>query len=308
TAAGSAFDKMQLRHPFYDRLSLMMLGEHVTLEAGTGAVHTAPDHGVDDFNVACQYGIELLDPVDDNGFFRGRVELFGGEHVMKIDEHMLDVLREHGALVKSEDYPHSYPHCWRTKTPIIYRATPQWFISMDQQGLRTTALDEIAKVNWVPGWGQARIDGMIANRPDWCISRQRYWGIPIPLIVHKESGELHPNTLEIIESVATHIEKGGIQAWFDLEDGALIDDAAEYSRVTDVMDVWFDSGTTFFHVLERRENQTYPADMYLEGSDQHRGWFHSSLLASCAINGHAPYRQVLTHGFTVDEKGHKMSK
>jgi len=277
TAAGKAFDKMQLRHPFYDRESLVMLGEHVTLEAGTGAVHTAPDHGVDDFNVGRHYGLELLEAVDDNGFFRERVELFGGEHVMKVDEHMLAVLREHGALVKSADYPHSYPHCWRTKTPIIYRATPQWFISMDQQGLRKNALDEIAKVNWVPGWGRARIDGMIANRPDWCISRQRYWGIPIPLFVHKESGELHPETQSIIETVAGHIEQKGIQAWFDLDSNELIDDAADYSRVTDVMDVWFDSGTTFFH-------------------------------ASCAINGHAPYRQVLTHGFTVDEKGHKMSK
>ncbi|MEM7376156.1 MAG: isoleucine--tRNA ligase [Pseudomonadota bacterium] len=308
TAPGSAFDKMQLQHPFYARQSLIMLGEHVTLEAGTGAVHTAPDHGVDDFNVAREYGLELLEPVDDNGFFKERVELFGGEHVMKVDAHMLEVLRENKALVKAEDYPHSYPHCWRTKTPIIYRATPQWFISMDQQGLRDTALAEIAKVNWVPGWGRARIEGMIANRPDWCISRQRYWGIPIPLFVHKESGALHPETQAIIESVAGHIEQGGIQAWFDLASDQLIDDSGEYSRVTDVMDVWFDSGTTFFHVLQRRDNQTYPADMYLEGSDQHRGWFHSSLLASCAINGHAPYRQVLTHGFTVDEKGHKMSK
>ncbi|MEM9604106.1 MAG: isoleucine--tRNA ligase [Pseudomonadota bacterium] len=308
TAPGGAFDKMQLQHPFYARQSLIMLGEHVTLEAGTGAVHTAPDHGVDDFNVAREYGLELLEPVDDNGFFKSRVELFGGEHVMKVDAHMLEVLREHKALVKAEDYPHSYPHCWRTKTPIIYRATPQWFISMDQQGLRDTALAEIAKVNWVPGWGRARIEGMIANRPDWCISRQRYWGIPIPLFVHKETGSLHPETQTIIETVAGHIEQGGIQAWFDLASEELIDDAAEYSRVTDVMDVWFDSGTTFFHVLQRRDSQTYPADMYLEGSDQHRGWFHSSLLASCAINGHAPYRQVLTHGFTVDEKGHKMSK
>ncbi len=308
TVTGEALDKMQLRHPFYDRNSLVMLGEHVTTEAGTGAVHTAPDHGVDDFNVGRQYGLELLESVDDNGYFRERVELFAGEHVMKVDAHMLEVLREHGALVKAAKYEHSYPHCWRTKTPIIYRATPQWFISMDQKGLRQTALDEIAKVNWVPGWGRARIEGMIANRPDWCISRQRYWGIPIPLFVHKETGELHPNTQDVIETVAGHIEKGGIQAWFDLDSETLIDDASQYSRVSDVMDVWFDSGTTFFHVLQRRDNQTYPADMYLEGSDQHRGWFHSSLLASSAINGHAPYRQVLTHGFTVDEKGHKMSK
>lgn len=307
-ARGAAFDKMQLRHPFYDRCSIILLGEHVTLEAGTGAVHTAPDHGVDDFNVGRSYGLGLLDPVDDNGYFRENVALFAGEHVMKVDEHMLDVLHEAGGLVKAKSYEHSYPHCWRTKTPIIYRATPQWFISMDQRGLRQTALDEIAKVNWVPGWGRARIEGMIANRPDWCISRQRYWGIPIPLFLHDESGELHPKTQEIIETVAQHIEGGGIQAWFDLDSDALIEDASKYSRVTDVMDVWFDSGTTFHHVLQRRENQTYPADMYLEGSDQHRGWFHSSLLASCAINGHAPYRQVLTHGFTVDENGHKMSK
>ncbi|MGB0866206.1 MAG: isoleucine--tRNA ligase, partial [Granulosicoccaceae bacterium] len=307
-ALGEVLDRQVLRHPFYDRDSLMVLGEHVTTESGTGSVHTAPDHGVDDFYTCQKYDIELLNNVGPEGKYNDHVELFAGEHVIKVDKHMAEVLQAHGALVADVPYEHSYPYCWRTKTPVIYRATPQWFISMEQKGLRQNALDEIAKVKWVPGWGEARIHGMIANRPDWCISRQRYWGIPIPLFVHKSSGELHPETLPVMEKVAAAIEQSGIQAWFDLASEELIADADDYERVTDVMDVWFDSGSTFFHVLQKRENLTYPADMYLEGSDQHRGWFHSSLLTSCAINGIAPYRQVLTHGFTVDEKGHKMSK
>ena len=306
---GGDLDRIELRHPFYDRRSLLVLGDYVTTEAGTGCVHTAPDHGVDDFHTGKKYGLELLNAVDDNGVYHPHVELFAGEHVHKVDDHMVDVLGSNGALVHKATIEHSYPYCWRTKTPIIFRATPQWFISMDKLGLREQTISEIRKVRWIPGWGQARIEGMIANRPDWCISRQRYWGIPIPFFVHKETGELHPRTLEIMETVAQHVEEGGIQAWFDLEAEALIgDDAAQYDKSSDVLDVWFDSGTTWSHVLLNREHQTYPADMYLEGSDQHRGWFHSSILTSVAVNGFAPYKQVLTHGYTVDGKGMKMSK
>ncbi len=309
TQKGAVFENLTLHHPLYERDSLMVLGNYVTTESGTGCVHTAPDHGVDDFYTGQRYGLDLLNPVDEHGVYSDKVELFGSTHVMKVDKQMLSALTDKSALVYAEKYQHSYPYCWRTKTPIIYRATPQWFVSMDNHKLRETALEEIAKVNWVPDWGQARIEGMIANRPDWCISRQRYWGIPIPLFYHKETGDLHPDTNDIIEKVAQRVEKGGIQAWFDTPSEELLgDEVTSYVRVNDVLDVWFDSGTTFLHVLQRRDNQVYPADMYLEGSDQHRGWFHSSLLASVAINRKAPYRQVLTHGFTVDQQGRKMSK
>jgi len=306
---GENLERLVMQHPLYDRDSLMVLGDYVTTESGTGCVHTAPDHGVDDFYAGKRYDLELLNSVDDHGIFRPSVELFAGEHVMKVDEHLMDELRQRGKLLHHAKYKHSYPYCWRTNTPIIFRATPQWFVSMDANNLRKDALSEISRVRWVPDWGQQRIDGMIANRPDWCISRQRYWGVPVALFVHKETGELHPDTLGIIEQVALLVEQSGIQAWFDASTEELLGDtAADYSKVADVLDVWFDSGTTFMHVLERRENQTYPADLYLEGSDQHRGWFHSSLLTSVAINQIAPYKQVLTHGFTVDANGHKMSK
>jgi len=225
-----------------------------------------------------------------------------------VEAHILEELTSAKKLVLSESFQHSYPHCWRTGTPIIFRATPQWFVSMEKENLRRDALAAIKTVRWVPEWGEARIDSMIANRPDWCISRQRYWGVPITLFIHKETGELHPDTLELLETAAQHIEKGGIQAWFDLSiEDFIKEDADQYEKSTDVLDVWFDSGTTYSHVLQKR-GQPYPADMYLEGSDQHRGWFHSSLLTSASINGIAPYKQVLTHGFTVDAKGRKMSK
>jgi len=228
---------------------------------------------------------------------------------MKVDKHMIEELESRGRLVKHESYQHSYPYCWRTKTPIIFRATPQWFIGMDTKGLRADTLSEIDKVQWIPDWGQSRIHSMIAGRPDWCISRQRYWGVPIPLFLNKQTGELHPQTNEIIEKAAQRIEKTGVQAWFDVSDEELLgDDAPVYEKVTDVMDVWIDSGTTWMHVLQQDEKLTYPADIYLEGSDQHRGWFHSSILTSVAVNRQAPYKQVLTHGFTVDQQGRKMSK
>jgi isoleucyl-tRNA synthetase len=308
-ATGASLENLVLQHPLYDRDSLLVVGDYVTTETGTGCVHTAPDHGVDDFYTGKRYNLELLDPVNDNGVFRNNVELFAGEHVSKVDAHMLEALTEAGKLVHSDKIRHSYPHCWRTKTPIIFRATPQWFVSMDKNDLRKDTLAEIQKVKWVPDWGQQRIEGMIANRPDWCISRQRYWGVPITLFLHNETGELHENTLGLLEEAAKHIEKSGIQAWFDLDPTELLgNEAAQYTKTTDVLDVWFDSGTSFFHVLQQNDEMTYPADMYLEGSDQHRGWFHSSILASVAINKHAPYKQVLTHGFTVDQDGKKMSK
>lgn len=309
STTGENLAGLKLKHPLYDRDSLLILGDYVTTEAGTGAVHTAPDHGVDDFYAARKHGLGLLDSVNDHGVFRDHIELFAGEHVMKVDAHMLEELTLRGRLVKSEKYKHSYPFCWRTKTPIIFRATPQWFVGMDTQDLRKDTLAEIEKVQWIPDWGQSRIHGMIAGRPDWCISRQRYWGVPLTLFLNKETGELHPDTTSLIEKAATRIEAEGIQAWFDLDPAELLgDDADAYDKVTDVLDVWFDSGTSWMHVLQQNENLTYPADIYLEGSDQHRGWFHSSILTSVAINKHAPYKQVLTHGFTVDQKGRKMSK
>ncbi len=298
-----------MRHPFYDREAVIVLGDYVTLDAGTGAVHTAPGHGQDDFETGMKYGLDIYNPVGDDGRFLPNVELFAGEHVFKANDHINEVLKERGALLHVEKFEHSYPHCWRHKTPIIFRATPQWFISMDQESLRDTAMAEIKKVRWVPSWGQARIESMIEFRPDWCISRQRYWGVPITLFMHRETQALHPRTSELIEAVAQRIEQEGIQAWFSMEAKELLgDEADDYVKVPDTLDVWFDSGTTHFSVLQQDPRCEFPADMYLEGSDQHRGWFHSSLLASCAMHGHAPYKQVLTHGFTVDAKGMKMSK
>ncbi len=306
---GSALDKQKLKHPFYDRESMIIVGDHVTLEAGTGAVHTAPGHGQDDFIIGQKYDLEPYNPVGDNGCFLPNTELFAGEHVFNANDHVVEVLQEHNALMHAEKLQHSYPHCWRHKTPIIFRATPQWFISMEKEGLRQTALNEINNVQWIPDWGQARITGMIANRPDWCISRQRFWGVPIPLFIHKQTQQLHPDTPALIEKVALQMEQKGIAAWFDLDiNDVLGADAENYSKVTDTLDVWFDSGSTHFSVMNNDDRFTFPADMYLEGSDQHRGWFHSSLLTSCSMNGVAPYKQVLTHGFTVDAKGMKMSK
>ena len=308
TFLGADIEKLLLQHPFYDRTSLIVLGDYVTTEAGTGAVHTAPDHGVDDFITGKKYDLGILNNVGAKGTYESFVEKFAGEHVYKVETHILEELTAAKKLVLSESFQHSYPHCWRTGTPIIFRASPQWFVSMEKENLRRDALAAIKKVRWVPAWGEARIDSMIATRPDWCISRQRYWGVPIPLFIHKETGELHPDTMPMLEKAASHIEEGGIQAWFDLGiDDFIKQDADQYEKSTDVLDVWFDSGTTYSHVLQQRD-QPYPADMYLEGSDQHRGWFHSSLLTSASINGIAPYKQVLTHGFTVDAKGRKMSK
>ena len=272
-------------------------------------MHTAGGHGVDDFNVSKQYGLEIFNPVGANGVFLEDTPLFAGQHVFKANASIVEVLKERGALMHHHAFEHSYPHCWRHKTPIIFRATPQWFISMDNKGLRNDSLQEIAKTQWIPDWGQSRIESMVEGRPDWCISRQRTWGVPIALFIHKDTGALHPKSIELIEDVAQRVEQAGIQAWFDLKAEDMIGaDAKDYIKVPDTLDVWFDSGTTHASVIAARDEFDGIADLYLEGSDQHRGWFMSSMISSVAMNGKAPYRQVLTHGFTVDEKGHKMSK
>ncbi|WP_210395821.1 isoleucine--tRNA ligase [Motiliproteus sediminis] len=306
---GAALEAQQLQHPFYNKQVPIILGDHVTLDAGTGAVHTAPDHGVEDFEVGKKYAIETLNLVDGHGIFIEAAGDFAGRHVYKVDDEVVALLRDKGRLVKEHKFQHSYPHCWRTKTPLIYRATPQWFVSMDAKDLKGDAMEAIKGVQWFPSWGQNRIESMVEQSPDWCVSRQRTWGVPITLFIHKETQEIHPRTAELIEQVAQRVEKEGIDAWFDLEPNELLGDEAEaYIKVNDTLDVWFDSGVTHYSVLDQRDNLQFPADLYLEGSDQHRGWFQSSLKTGIAIKGVAPYKQVLTHGFTVDQDGRKMSK
>ncbi len=306
---GKALEGLQLEHPFHERRVPVILGVHVTLETGTGAVHTAPAHGQDDFIVGQRYGLPVRNPVAADGRFIEGTAFFAGQKVEEATPDIVALLRARGRLLAAAAYRHSYPHCWRHKTPVIFRATPQWFISMDQKGLRANALRDIKGVAWTPSWGEQRITGMIENRPDWCISRQRTWGVPIALFVHRSSGELHPRTLELLGAVADRVAVGGIDAWFALDPAELLGaEAADYEKVTDVMDVWADSGLSFECVGAARPEVPSPADLYLEGSDQHRGWFHSSLLMSEALYARAPYRGVLTHGFTVDDKGRKMSK
>ncbi|MDE2235845.1 MAG: isoleucine--tRNA ligase [Gammaproteobacteria bacterium] len=310
-ANGTELEGLMLRHPFYDRSVPLVLAEHVTLDDGTGAVHTAPGHGREDFMLGLQYKLPVDNPVDSHGKFLPGTPLFAGEHVFKANDHIIQVLREHGALLHHAPFTHSYPHCWRHKTPVIFRATPQWFIGMDLKDLRSQALAEIKKSSWTPAWGEQRIEGMVANRPDWCVSRQRTWGVPIALWVHKRSGELHPRTQELLEQVAQRVEQHGVDAWFELDAAELLGkEAADYDKVPDILDVWFDSGVAHFCVGEKRLgiSPEGKADLYLEGSDQHRGWFQSSLLTSVAMRAKAPFRGVLTHGFTVDEQGRKMSK
>ena len=306
---GAALEKLALAHPFQPRQVPVILGEHVMLDVGTGAVHTAPAHGQEDFAVGRRYGLPVKNPVGTDGRFLEGTPLFAGLKVEEANPRIVESLAANGVLLHQEPYRHSYPHCWRHKSPLIFRATPQWFISMEQRGLRANALRDIPKVHWTPAWGEQRIYGMVEHRPDWCISRQRTWGVPIPLFVHKVSGELHPRTSELLEAVAARVQQGGIEAWFALDSAELLGtEVADYERVTDVMDVWADSGLSFECVGATRPELTSPADLYLEGSDQHRGWFHSSLLMSEALYERAPYRAVLTHGFAVDEKGRKMSK
>ncbi|WP_455817571.1 isoleucine--tRNA ligase [Pseudomonas cerasi] len=310
-AKGADLELMGFQHPFLGHTSPVVLGEHVTLEAGTGAVHTAPGHGPDDYVIGQKYGIEVANPVGPDGsYLPGTYPTLDGVNVFKANDMIVELLREKGALLHVEKLHHSYPHCWRHKTPIIFRATPQWFISMDQKGLRAQSLKEIKGVQWIPDWGQARIESMVANRPDWCISRQRTWGVPMALFVHKDTEQLHPDSLELMEKVAKRVEEDGIQAWWDLDARDLMGaDADNYVKVPDTLDVWFDSGSTSYSVVDARpEFGGNEPDLYLEGSDQHRGWFMSSLMISTAMKGKAPYRQVLTHGFTVDGQGRKMSK
>lgn len=321
TAKGVALDRIAFRHPFYDRVSPVYLADYVGVDAGTGIVHSAPAHGVDDFNSWRAYGRsneEILSLVMGGGEYVPDLPFFGGMNIWKANAAIVDKLAEVGALLSHGKITHSYMHCWRHKTPLVYRATAQWFVGMDKTAadgstLRERALRAVEATKFYPGWGQARLHAMIANRPDWCISRQRNWGVPIPFFLHKETGELHPRTVELMEEVALRVEKEGIEAWFKLDAADLLGaEAGQYDKISDTLDVWFDSGTTHKHVLRGSHNDGHPegprADMYLEGSDQHRGWFHSSLLTGCAIDGHAPYRSLLTHGFAVDGAGRKMSK
>ena len=309
TYKGSELEGLMLQHPFYDKQVPVILGEHVTTETGTGAVHTAPAHGQDDYVVGLQYNLPVDCPVDGRGVFIDSTEGVAGEFIFKANATIIGILESHGTLVKHEPITHSYPHCWRHKTPVIFRATPQWFVSMTKKNLRDKVNDEILNVKWIPNWGQKRIELMVGNRPDWCISRQRYWGSPITLFINKNTGELHPDTEKLFEVVAKKIELDGIEAWFKLKvEDVLGAEAKDYEKTTDTLDVWFDSGVSHYAVLKASNYLSDVADMYLEGSDQHRGWFQSSLLTSCAINERAPYKQVLTHGFTVDQNGHKMSK
>ncbi|MGY0218274.1 isoleucine--tRNA ligase [Endozoicomonadaceae bacterium StTr2] len=309
-AKGAALENKPVQHPFYERQLPVILGDHVTLDAGTGCVHTAPDHGVDDFNVGRRYGISTLNYLDDSGVFRPQVELFAGEHVYKVDGKVLEVLTENGRVLHQAKLTHSYPHCWRTKTPLIFRATPQWFVSMSKEGLLDNAMSSLEGVSFTPDWGRKRMESMLGQSPDWCISRQRTWGVPIALFIHKETEELHPDTQALIEKVALKVEEAGIDAWFDLDPADVLpaEDVDKYTKVTDTLDVWFDSGVTHSSVVDRREGLQFPADLYLEGSDQHRGWFQSSLKTSIAAKGVPPYKALLTHGFTVDAQGRKMSK
>ena len=310
TTTGAPLEGLRLEHPFYEREVPVILGGYVTLETGTGAVHTAPGHGADDYEMGRQYGLPIDNPVGPDGRFVTGTPLFEGQSVFDANAAIIDTLQAASRLIHHEPYRHSYPHCWRHKTPVIFRATPQWFLSMEKEGLRRDALAGIRKVSWVPDWGEQRITSMIETRPDWCISRQRAWGVPLAMFVHKETGEPHPQTPDLLERVAKLVEVGGIEAWFALNPRQLLgDESLVYEKCDDVMDVWLDSGVVH-HCLPalRPDVIPFPVDIYLEGSDQHRGWFHSSLLASVAGRGVPPYRQVVTHGFAVDDRGRKMSK
>ena len=310
---GADIENLQLEHPFYERIVPVVLGDHVTLDSGTGLVHTAPAHGVEDFAAGLRYKLPVENPVDDDGRFFQKIPLVGGLSVWQANDVVVQALKDHERLLRIESYKHSYPHCWRHKSPLIFRATRQWFIGMDHGGgersLRQIAATAVEATAFYPSWGQARLQAMISNRPDWCVSRQRNWGTPMAFFVHKETGELHPRTDELTEQVAQRVEQQGIEGWFSLEAEELLGaEAATYRKVPDTLDVWFDSGTTHVSVLQRRKELANPADLYLEGSDQHRGWFQSSLLTGCAIDGQAPFKGLLTHGFVVDGQGRKMSK
>lgn len=313
-AAGGALENLTVQHPFLEREVPLILGQHVTADAGTGLVHTAPAHGLDDYFVGLKYHLPIDNPVLSDGTFRAGVPHVAGMSVWDANVVIVDLLQSSGSLLHFEKIEHSYPHCWRHKTPLIFRATAQWFIAMDKAGkdgktLRDLAMNAVDSTEFFPSWGRARLEAMIDGRPDWCVSRQRQWGTPLAFFVHKETGALHPRSQDLIEEVARLIEKDGIEAWFALDKKDLLgDEAGDYEKLPDTMDVWFDSGSTHFSVLRERRELAWPADLYLEGSDQHRGWFQSSMLTACATLGRAPYKQLLTHGFVVDGKGQKMSK
>jgi isoleucyl-tRNA synthetase len=306
---GDELEGLKLQHPFYDREVPIILAEHVTTEAGTGAVHTAPGHGQDDYVVGKKYKLPIHNPVGSNGCFLPDTPIFAKEYVYTANAHIVDVLKANGALLHEELIMHSYPHCWRHRTPLIFRATPQWFISMTQNHLSDMAVAAIEKVQWLPAWGKESITDMVTNRPDWCVSRQRIWGVPIAMFMHKGTGALHPDNLELMEKVAQKVEQHGIEVWDELDPAELLgDEADQYEKVTDVLDVWFDAGVSHECVVSKNSALRYPSDLYLEGADQYRGWFQSSLLTACAMDKGAPYKTVLRHGMTVDEHGHKMSK
>ncbi|MDD4882275.1 MAG: isoleucine--tRNA ligase [Gallionellaceae bacterium] len=306
---GAALEGLKLQHPFYDRQVPVILADFVSTDAGVGLVHIAPGHGHDDYIAGLKYGLEVANPVGGDGKFYADTPLVGGQSIWAGNKTVMQILRDNGHLLAEEKILHSYPHCWRHKTPIIFRATRQWFIGMDKEGLRAKAMQAVEDTEFFPAWGRERLTAMMKNRPDWCVSRQRNWGVPITFFMHKETGALHPRSQEILEQVAKRVEQQGIEAWFSLDPAELLGaDANDYEKAGDTLDVWFDSGVTHACLLKEREGLKHPADLYLEGSDQHRGWFQSSLLTGCATDGHAPYEALLTHGFVVDGKGMKMSK
>lgn len=314
-AVGLNLENLEVEHPFLDRVVPIIVGEHVTADAGTGLVHTAPAHGLDDYIIGQKYDLPIDCPVMNDGRFRSDVPRVASKTVWEANEIVIAWLQENGRLLAFKKMEHSYPHCWRHKTPIIFRATAQWFITMDKVGvegkiLRDVAMNAVDATEFFPAWGRARLESMISGRPDWCVSRQRNWGVPMAFFAHKETGELHPKSAEFVEIIAKRIEQEGIEAWFKLDKAELLDasEVDAYDKLPDTLDVWFDSGSTHFAVLKQREELKWPADLYLEGSDQHRGWFQSSMLTACATGGRAPYNQLLTHGFVVDGKGQKMSK
>ena len=308
TIQGNKLSDINLIHPFLDRKSILLHADHVTTETGTGCVHTAPAHGMADYLICKKNNIDTIHSLNNKAFFKDELDFIAGLPAMKADPLIVEKLQEHNALINIEDYHHSYPHCWRRKTPLIFTSTPQWFISMNKNNLNKDALKHIKSINWEPSWGLQRIESMLTDRPDWCISRQRNWGVPITLVVHKDTGEIHPDQKDLFEKFAQIIEKDGISAWDKLNLEDYIDDHEEYIKTSDSLDVWFDSGVTHHAVTAKRFGNNVVADLYLEGSDQHRGWFQSSLLTSIAMNDAAPYKTVLTHGFVVDEQGRKQSK